>query len=442
MEYEILQDRKIVEHNDLIVSTAKMDVIPLKIFELAVAHIDTNKPPQDGIVKLSKRNIYKFFDVSPSSRATKLQDSLKKLHKESVFSFNVEEDGNIKHINISPVEYSMWSNDDVVEIGFNNRIMKYLVNLKEQFTQYALSDIAHLKTKNAIVIYRWLNKQYNEYVYYLKHPTSGRTEDYLHDLQNPKIKVDQLRRLTNTMDSYINANGKLRYSDFEKRVIKPALKEINEKTSFEVSFTKEKYGRTVKLIRFHISEKNAVKPEHVVIEADTNQATPQNDMTRLLTVVTHKYTVELLKNEFLTNAMLSDQNRMFDLADRLYPKYDEFVAKYSMNQLEKHIKYVSEHRKPTDDLCQYLITCVESYDKQLVEDAKKPKKAASQKIVQKEKLPDWAKTEQKNPPRDLEKEAILKIKIAEQEKIAAENKRKFQERKRKEAEERRKARKW
>ncbi|KRN88526.1 DnaD domain protein [Ligilactobacillus ceti] len=71
-----------------------------------------------------------------------------------------------------------------------------------------------------------------------------------------------------------------------------------------------------------------------------------------------------------------------------------------------------------------------------------PKYYNGRPVVQKEKLPEWAKEEQKNPPRDLEKEAILKIKIAEQEKIAAENKRKFKERKRKEAEERRKARKW
>ena len=36
-----IEKRKVVEHNDLISSVAKMDKTPLKIFELAVSWIDT-----------------------------------------------------------------------------------------------------------------------------------------------------------------------------------------------------------------------------------------------------------------------------------------------------------------------------------------------------------------------------------------------------------------
>ena len=36
-----LENQKAVEHNDLITSVAKMDKIPLKIFELAVSCLDT-----------------------------------------------------------------------------------------------------------------------------------------------------------------------------------------------------------------------------------------------------------------------------------------------------------------------------------------------------------------------------------------------------------------
>lgn len=51
-----LQKRKVIEHNDLITSVAKMDKVPLKIFELAVSCIDTDNPPKDNIVYLSKKN--------------------------------------------------------------------------------------------------------------------------------------------------------------------------------------------------------------------------------------------------------------------------------------------------------------------------------------------------------------------------------------------------
>ncbi|EIB7791914.1 RepB protein, partial [Listeria monocytogenes] len=52
-----LSKRKVVEHNSLITSIAsiaKMDKTPLKMFELAVSCIDTEEPPKDHTVYLSK----------------------------------------------------------------------------------------------------------------------------------------------------------------------------------------------------------------------------------------------------------------------------------------------------------------------------------------------------------------------------------------------------
>ncbi len=44
-ELASLRDVKVVQANDLITSVAKMEKIPLKIFELAVAQIDIENPP-------------------------------------------------------------------------------------------------------------------------------------------------------------------------------------------------------------------------------------------------------------------------------------------------------------------------------------------------------------------------------------------------------------
>ncbi|MFL2106665.1 RepB family plasmid replication initiator protein, partial [Desemzia sp. FAM 23988] len=53
-----LENQKAVEHNDLITSVAKMDKIPLKIFELAVSCLDTENIPQDNTVYLSKETLF------------------------------------------------------------------------------------------------------------------------------------------------------------------------------------------------------------------------------------------------------------------------------------------------------------------------------------------------------------------------------------------------
>lgn len=63
-----LTKRKVVEHNDLITSVAKMDKTPLKIFELAVSCIDTDNPPKDHTIYLSKKELFVFFDVSDNDK--------------------------------------------------------------------------------------------------------------------------------------------------------------------------------------------------------------------------------------------------------------------------------------------------------------------------------------------------------------------------------------
>ena len=63
-----LAKRKVVEHNSLITSIAKMDKTPLKMFELAVSLIDTDNPPKDQTVYLSKRELFAFFKVDDSNK--------------------------------------------------------------------------------------------------------------------------------------------------------------------------------------------------------------------------------------------------------------------------------------------------------------------------------------------------------------------------------------
>ena len=58
-----LEKRKVVEHNALIQSVAKMQKTALKMFELAVSCIDTENPPKDNIIYLSKKELFSFFDV-------------------------------------------------------------------------------------------------------------------------------------------------------------------------------------------------------------------------------------------------------------------------------------------------------------------------------------------------------------------------------------------
>ena len=81
---------------------------------------------------------------------------------------------------------------------------------------------------------------------------------------------------------------------------------------------------------------------------------------------------------------------MMSLGENVYPKYDVFVNKHSLDDLQKHLKYVKDHMnsKPKE-LDKYLIKALDDFEKNKGKYAKKDKS----KLKQKEKLPDWVTNE-------------------------------------------------
>ena len=97
-----LKKRKVVEHNDLITSIAKMDKTPLKIFELAVSCIDTDNPPKDNIIYLSKTELFAFFEVSDNDKHSRFKQAIEKMQKQAFFEIKEEKDKGYKFKSIVP----------------------------------------------------------------------------------------------------------------------------------------------------------------------------------------------------------------------------------------------------------------------------------------------------------------------------------------------------
>ncbi|MHC5838116.1 replication initiation protein, partial [Lactococcus lactis] len=107
----------------------------------------------------------------------------------------------------------------------------------KNFTQYALSDVMELNSKYSIILYKWLCMFYNQYELYSN--KGGRRADQMESYRNPSISMQELRTLTDTIKDY------KKFYDFEKRVLKNAIEEINEHTHFNVTYDKLKKGRSI-----------------------------------------------------------------------------------------------------------------------------------------------------------------------------------------------------
>ena len=357
-----LEKRKVVEHNSLITSIAKMDKTPLKMFELAVSCIDTEKPLEDNTVYLSKRDLFAFFKVSDNDKHSRFKEAVEKMQKQAFFKIKEKKEHGFEFENIVPIPYVKWTDyNDEVLIRFSPEIIPYLVNLKKNFTQHALSDISELNSKYSIILYRWLSMNYNQYEHYSV--KGGRRADQVESYRNPSISVKELRIMTDTINEYKDMNN------FTKKVLNKPLEEMNAHTSFNVTYEKVKKGRSIDSIVFHITKKPVARNDFYKLEEQDpiylQDKANKEQAEELLAgkALKSKYTKLLLDNMLLSPYEMTDTSLMAGLQAHVYPLYDELKELRGLNGVKDHLSYVRAKQEAYSkrNVAKYLKKAIEQY---------------------------------------------------------------------------------
>ena len=355
-----LSKRKVVEHNSLITSIAKMDKTPLKMFELAVSLIDTENPPEDQTVYLSKREMFAFFNVDDSNKHSRFKEAIEKMQKQAFFQIKKEHDKGFKFVSIVPIPYVEWTDyNDEVKIEFHREIMPYLINLKNNFTQHALSDIAELNSKYAIILYRWLSMNYNQYDHYSV--KGGRREKQVESYRNPEISMHDLRQMTDTVDEY------KRFYNFEKWVLKEPLSEITNHTTLNVTYEKIKKGRSIDSIVFHITKKQVADDGSYKLAdpayIDDKISQEESEEKLVYQAMKSPYTKLLMEQFLLSYIDLTDTTILSGLQKNVYPLYDELKELRGLNGVKEHLAYIRDKQDDYSkkNIAKYLKKSIEQY---------------------------------------------------------------------------------
>ena len=419
-----LSKRKVVEHNSLITSIAKMDKTPLKMFELAVSCINTEEPPKNNTVYLSKEELFAFFKVDDSNKHTRFKEAVEKMQKQAFFKIKEKKEHGFEFENIVPIPYVKWTDyHDEVTIRFSPEIMPYLINLKKNFTQHALSDLAELNSKYSIILYRWLSMNYNQYEHYSN--KGGRREEQVEEYRNPTISMRELREMTDTVQDYP------RFTNFESYILKNSLKEINAHTHFNVTYDKIKKGRSIDRIVFHIEKKPVAKNEYYKQEEQDpvyleNKADREAKQKMLFAEAMQSPYTKLLGEKWLINvADMQNISTMTGLAEKVYPLYDELKEARGLKGVETHLSYVASKQEGYSkrNVVKYLKTAIEGYlptvalqDLEQPERAnyKKPKPRTLEEVA-KDFLPEY-----QNITTETEKEELRQMKAEIDKKLRGE----------------------
>jgi len=114
---------------------------------------------------------------------------------------------------------------------FDKSLKEEYLGLQEVFTKYRLKEILNLKSTHAIRIYE-LVKQWQ----YSSH-------------KSVKYDVQELKDMLGIGEEYSA------FKDFERRVLKPAKEEINEKSDIWMDYKKIRSGRSIAKIEFTMESK-------------------------------------------------------------------------------------------------------------------------------------------------------------------------------------------
>jgi len=355
-----LEKRKVVEHNALIQSVAKMQKTALKMFELAVSCIDTENLPENNTVYLSKKELFSFFEVSSSSKHSQFKEAIEFMQKQAYFKIKSNKALGIEYESIVPIPYVKWNDySDEVTIQFSEHIMPYLINLKAEFTQYKISELQKLNSKYSIILYRWLSMNYNQYEHYSV--KGGRRAEQVEAYRNPSITVKELREITDTINEY------KAMTNFTRKILKEPLEEINAHTSFNVTYEKKKAGRSIDRIVFHIEKKrkaddNSYKLEDKTYQEDKARKAETEDQL-VLQAMDSPYTKLLMEHFLLSYLELMDKKILAGLQKNVYPLYDELKELRGLNGVKDHLSYVRAKQEAYSkrNVAKYLKKAIEQY---------------------------------------------------------------------------------
>lgn len=226
-----MNNKLVIKSNKLIEARYELSLNEQKIILYAVSKLDTTKD-KFNILELETKEFMELLDTS-QFRYTEIRELVSNLMSKQV---RIETDKRDLVANwISSIDYI--KDTGLIELEFSEKLIPYLLQLKERFTRYQLNNILHLKNKHSIRIYELL-KQYQK-------------------IGQREFTINELKKILMLENKY------KQFRDFNKSVLKLTMEEINEFTDLIIDIDYIKKGRKVESIKYKIESKDQEKKIYI-----------------------------------------------------------------------------------------------------------------------------------------------------------------------------------
>lgn len=217
-------DLVVVKANSLIEASYRLSIDEVRILALTIGTMDpkSNQKIFDFTVADFVRE---FPEISMDNAYKQIQGAIKRIYERSVRTEDRERVTEFRWVS----SRTYFKNEGRFRIAMTDEVMPYLTQLKGQFTQYQLKNIAYFNSVHSIRIYELIT-QYRS-------------------IGNREITIEDLKKWLQVEEKYSA------FFDFKKRVLTPAIAEINEKSDLFIEVEQIKRGRTIHALKFVISHK-------------------------------------------------------------------------------------------------------------------------------------------------------------------------------------------
>ena len=220
----------VVKSNKLISASYRLGLDEQRLLLACISQIDSR-------LELSKKDEFtvtakqfaSMFGSDPKSAYKQIEAAAEDLFERKIVVDNKKE--KIKFVSrwSSSVEYNY--GEGSVTIGFSQKILPLISQLKEQFTKYNLEHVSRLTSVHAIRIYELC-------LQYLK-------------IGERNFEMSEFKKILGLDGQYPE------FKDFNKRVLKSSIDQINENTDIKIKVNPIRQNRKIVSLKFEIESKQA-----------------------------------------------------------------------------------------------------------------------------------------------------------------------------------------
>ena len=310
VEVEKVKENQIaIMHNALIEARYKLTLEEQRIIIAVISLIE----PSDDELKLYKINVQTLQKLAGTKRKDIYRAVEEAIHGLLSKPIKVEivQEGKRRFKMFNFISYGEYlEGEGYFLIGIDSRLKPFLLKLKERFTKIPLDQIFPLRSLYSIRMYELL-KQYE-------------------GLKMRKFKLEVLRELLG-----IEENEYKDFRDFNKRILKKAVDEINKKTDIEIEYRKIRKNRKIEEIEFKIKPKNAKKEDStkrtetpsqspgIQMQKQAKNFNPADLWKNTLKILEYKYGVHTGDIDFLMGYTKAEYNAKVTPKEMIISPIDE-----------------------------------------------------------------------------------------------------------------------